>query len=87
MNPLRKLSIAFATLTLLSSAAYAQDSDRQVRYKDRTVIDFDGVDVSGELVKPAGSLVAERVRARFNPLIRFRENFNEEMKQSIDEVK
>jgi len=74
----------------LSSSAYAQDdadAGRQIKYKERTEIDFEGVDVTGELVKPAGALLIDRRKAQFNPLIRLRLDFNEEMKASIDEVK
>jgi hypothetical protein len=74
----------------LSSSAFAQDdadAGRQIKYKERTEIDFEGVDVTGELVKPAGALLIDRRKAQFNPLIRLRQDFNEEMKASIDEVK
>jgi len=80
--------LAVAVLAGLSTSALAQDdSGRQVKYKERTEIDFDGVDVSGELVKPAGSLLIDRKKAQFNPLIELRENFNDEMRESINEVK
>ncbi len=78
-----------ASLTL-SSTALAQDTDsdgRQIKYKERTEIDFEGVDVTGELVKPQGALTLERRKANFNPLIKLRTDFNEEMKQSVNEVK
>ena len=75
----------------MSLTALAQDEDgdsnRQVKYKARTEIDFDGVDVSGELVKPSGSLLLDRRKAKFNPLIQLRENFNPEMRESINEIK
>ncbi|MDP6932028.1 MAG: hypothetical protein QGG40_03890 [Myxococcota bacterium] len=64
----------------------AQD-DRKVVYKKRTEIDFEGVEVAGELVKPQGALLLDRKRASFNPLIRLRTDFDEEMAQSVDEVK
>lgn len=70
--------------------AFAQERDtegREIRYEERTTIDFDEVDVEGELVKPEGNLLTETKRASFNPMIRFREDFNVEMKQSVDEVK
>ena len=81
--------IAIGALALFSSPALAQDDDsgRSVKYKERTEIDFEGVDVTGELVKPAGSLLLDRRKASFNPLIKLREDFNEEMKTSVDEVK
>lgn len=78
-----------------SSVAFAQDeapaaeadAGRQIKYKERTEIDFEGVDVTGELVKPQGALLLDRRKAQFNPLIRLREDFVVEMKASVDEVK
>ena len=75
----------------LTSPAFAQDADegdgRSVKYKERTEIDFEGVDVTGELVKPQGALMLDRKRASFNPLIKLRKDWNDEMKHSVDEVK
>ena len=62
------------------------DNDRIV-YKQRTEIDFDGVDIQGELVKPQGTLLLDRRAASFNPLIKLRENWNLEMKESIRMIK
>jgi len=73
---------------MLSSTALAQDDDdRKVVYKQKTEIDFEGLEVAGELVKPQGALLLDRKRANFNPLIRLRTDFNEEMAQSVDEIK
>lgn len=83
----RPLTLALASL-LFGSAALAQDEgEREVRYEERTVIDFEGVDVAGELKKPSGVLLMDVKKTSFNPLIRFREDFDREMRQSIDEVK
>lgn len=80
--------LVIGALASVSTTAFAQDEDgRRVQYKERTEIDFEGVDVSGELVKPQGSMVIDRKKAQFNPLIELRENFNAEMRESIDEVK
>ena len=62
------------------------DNDRIV-YKQRTEIDFDGVDIQGELVKPQGTLLLDRRSASFNPLIKLRENWNLEIKESIRTVR
>ena len=62
------------------------DSTRTIKYKERTEIDFEEVDVSGELVKPQGQLISTVRQASFNPMIRVRTEFNEEMRQSVDEV-
>ncbi|MBX2799657.1 MAG: VWA domain-containing protein [Myxococcales bacterium] len=45
-------------------------------YKTRTVIDFEGVDVTGELVAPQGRLMLDRRRTEFNPLIKLRTSFD-----------
>ena len=82
--------IFIALAATLSTSAFAQEDDgegRQIKYKERTEIDFEGVDVTGELVKPQGVLSTERRKANFNPLIKLRTDFNEEMKQSVNEVK
>lgn len=87
MKATRFLMVA-STLALFSGAALAQDeADRKVVYQERTEIDFEGVDVAGELVKPQGALLLDRKQASFNPLIKLRKDFNEEMSQSVDEVK
>jgi hypothetical protein len=53
--------------------------DTQIRYRARTEIDFEGVEVEGSLIRPSGSLILERKKGSFNPLIRLREEFNEEI--------
>jgi len=74
-------------LLMITSLAIAQDTDRQIRYKNKTEIDFEGVDVSGHLVKPQGALLLDRKRATFNPLIKLRTDFNQEMSDSVSEIK
>ena len=74
-------------LVFLVSLAFAQDEDRGVRYKERTEIDFEGVDITGQLVKPQGALLLDRKRASFNPLIKLRADFHPEISNSVTEVK
>tara|TARA_R110001583_G_scaffold81124_2_gene216862 strand:+ start:5802 stop:6032 length:231 start_codon:yes stop_codon:yes gene_type:complete len=74
-------------LIFLVSLAIAQDDDRDVRYRSRTEIDFEGVDVTGQLVKPQGALLLDRKRASFNPLIKLRTDFNPEISNSVTEIK
>ncbi len=92
MDITRKTLSLLLLSALLGGAAFAQDEeaageDRKVTYKSTTEIDFEGLDVAGELVKPQGALLMERKRAAFNPLIRLRTDFNEEMSQSVDQIK
>ena len=76
-------------LFLLSSLAYADDKEEEpkVVYKQRTEIDFEGVEIEGELVKPQGSLVLDRRHAKFNPMIKLRTDFDDEMDKSVQEIK
>jgi hypothetical protein len=74
-------------LLLMTSLLYAQDNDRNIVYKKKTEIDFEGVDIEGQLVKPQGALLLDRKRASFNPLIKLRTDFNPEMSSSVNEIK
>ena len=76
------------TTSFVFAPAFAQDEEEaKVVYKSRTEIDFEGVEVDGELVKPQGALLLDRKRANFNPLIKLRTDFDEEMDKSVDEIK
>lgn len=84
--------LTLIALPLLTGAALAQDAaepeaGRAVRYNERTEIDFDALNVTGELVRPHQSLILETRKAQFNPLFRLRENFSLEMNRSVDAVK
>ena len=74
-------------LILIMNLAIAQEKDRSVIYRKKTEIDFEGVDISGQLVKPQGALLLDRKRASFNPLIKLRTDFNPEMSASVTDIK
>jgi len=71
-------------LTLLTLAQEVEEP--KVIYKKKTEIDFEALELEGELIKPQGNLILERKRANFNPLIRLKEDFNTEIKQSIGDI-
>ena len=80
----------YLVLFMLSGVVYADDTKEEepkVIYKERTEIDFEGVEIAGELVRPQGSLVLERKRAQFNSMIPLRTDFDDEMDKSVDEIK
>ncbi len=81
----------FLTLfILLSQVAYADDSNKEeprVVYKQKTEIDFEGVEIEGELVKPQGALLLDRKRASFNSMVWIRTDFDDEMDKSVEEIK
>ena len=77
-------------LSLLSSNALADEpkqEEPQIVYKQKTEIDFEGLEIDGELVKPQGSLLLERRGAKFNPMIKLRIDFYDEMEKSVQEIK
>ena len=59
----------------------------KIIYQDKTVIDFEELEIDGHLVKPQGALLLERKKASFNPLIQLRTDFNREMSRSVDQIK
>lgn len=73
---------------LIISLAFSEDEPTpQVVYKQETEIDFEGLEIEGELLKPHGAIVQERKGAAFNPLIQLRTDFNQEMTQSVTVIK
>ena len=88
-----RVLVSFLLAAALSSPALAQDEEeepsagKKIVYKAKTEIDFEAVEVAGELVKPQGALLLDRKRASFNPLIKLRPDFNSEMDASVDEIK
>ena len=79
----------YIVLFLLSGVAYANDEKEEpkVVYKEKTEIDCESVEVSGELVRPQGSLVLERKRAQFNSMIKLRTDFDDLIDETVDEIK
>ncbi len=63
------------------------EGGKKVIYKAKTEISFEGVDVEGEIKKPAGAYLLDRKKSKFSPLIKFRQDFDKEMLQSVHEVK
>ena len=77
-------------LLLLVNLAFAGDDDsedRKIIYRQKTEIDFEGLEIEGILQKPQSSLVIDRKKASFNPLIKLRTNWSDEIESSTDESK
>ena len=81
-----KILLTFALL-VSSSPVHADANEPKVVYKQKTEIDFEGVEIQGELVKPQGALLLDRKRAQFNSMVWIRPDFDDEMDKSVDEVK
>ena len=77
----------FMLLSLIANG-HAQDAEEpKVVYKQKTEIDFEGVQIEGDLVRPEGTLLLERKGAKFNPMIKLRRDFDDEMERSVQEIK
>ena len=74
-------------ILLLISIFTAQAEEKNIIYSERTEIDFEAIDIDGELVKPKGALLIERGSVRFSPLIELRLEFDEEMNRSVNSIK
>lgn len=72
-------------LTAITLAQSATPKERVV-YKKRTVIDFTGALIEGDLIKPEGAYVVSRKASRFSSLIRVRENFLPELIASPNDL-
>lgn len=80
----------FITLLLAPAVSHADDSNKEeprVVYKQKTEIDFEGVEIEGELVKPQGALLLDRKRASFNSMVWIRTDFDDEMDKTVEEIK
>lgn len=62
------------------------ESRERVVFKRRTIIDFTGSLIEGDLIKPEGSYVVSRKASRFSTLIRVRENFLPELIASPNDL-
>lgn len=91
MTMKRTAAIALALVVGSSaSTVYAQDTviqqeDKTV-YKKKTVIDFTDLSIEGELTKPQGSYLLNRRKTGFTSLLKYRQNFLPELRNSVDNL-
>lgn len=91
---LRKLLMALLAggFVFASGMALAQAPDPErggapdVRYKKKTVYDFDDDLVEGELQRPDGEFVDTRRKAKHSTLIKIRTDFIPEMLKSAEDI-
>ena len=86
---MKKMVILIALLLLVSvlSAQEGQETDDQgrlVKYREKTVIDFEDVMLEGQIKKPSGQFLIDRSKTKFNLLINLKKDFNKELIRSVD---
>jgi len=84
---MKKILISIVVVFSLFSGLYAQDAADKIVYKKETLLDFEDVMLEGQIKKPTGSFLMDRTKARFNSLIKMKENFNKELEKSVDLLK
>ena len=84
---MRSILLTFGLCVASSAFADEPKEEPKVIYKERTEIDFEGVELQGELVRPQGSLILDRQRAKFNSMVWIRADFDDEMDKTVEEIK
>ena len=79
----------FVGLFLLLSFMFvsAQETDevgRLIKYREKTVIDFEDVMLEGQIKKPSGSFLMDRSKTKFDSMINLKQDFNKELVKSVD---
>jgi len=85
---LPRLGAVLGAGLLLSVSARAeekviQEADK-VLVRKKTIVDFSGVNVEGDLTKPDGSYVLDRRKSGFPSRIKIRASFAPELQKSAD---
>ncbi len=82
-----KKLVAVLFLLLSFSFLAAQETDeegRLIKYREKTVIDFEDVMLERQIKKPSGSFLMDRSKTKFNSLINLKQDFNKELVRSVD---
>ncbi len=82
-----KKFVAVLFLLLSFSFLAAQETDeegRLIKYREKTVIDFEDVMLEGQIKKPSGSFLMDRSKTKFDSLINLKQDFNKELVRSVD---
>ncbi len=83
---MKKLVVGlFLMLSFMFLAAQETDEEgRLIKYREKTVIDFEDVMLEGQIKKPSGSFLMDRSKTKFDSLINLKQDFNKELVKSVD---
>ncbi|RDV38668.1 hypothetical protein DV096_07615 [Bradymonadaceae bacterium TMQ3] len=75
---------SFAQSLPEAGAASGQAGDEGVVYQEETTYDFDGEDLTGNLIRPDGENITGDQRGKTSSLINIRQDFIPEMLKSVE---
>jgi hypothetical protein len=73
----------FAVMLFTTSTVLA----KKVQYRKTQDVNFDAMDVDGQVRNPDGAYVVQKRVIEFLPLYKVRRNFDENIKESVEYVK
>lgn len=82
--------ILAAVVIVSSFSAFAQQEENVVREPDKTTyaketkVDFTPTDIEGTVTKPEGDVLLVRKRPDFKSLLKVRDSFKQELRDSAD---
>ena len=80
--------LLFSSLSIAIVNEPTNTEDSQITYEKEMTVDFEkGLEVDGQMIRPSGSTIRERTTAKFNPLVKLRVEFNQEMMDSANNIK
>ena len=79
------IAVLFLLLSFMFLSAQETDEEgRLIKYREKTVIDFEDVMLEGQIKKPSGSFLMDRSKTKFDSLINLKQDFNKELVKSVD---
>ena len=79
------VAVLFLLFSFMFLAAQETDEEgRLIKYREKTVIDFEDVMLEGQIKKPSGSFLMDRSKTKFDSLINLKQDFNKELVRSVD---
>ena len=79
------VAVLFLMLSFMFLSAQETDEEgRLIKYREKTVIDFEDVMLEGQIKKPSGSFLMDRSKTKFDSLINLKQDFNKELVKSVD---
>jgi hypothetical protein len=76
------MALAIVAAVFSSSTVFA----KKVTYRKSQEVNFDGMDVDGNVRNPDGAYLVQKRGIDFMPLYKVRKNFDENMKESVEHL-